>query len=105
MPFPPKREHKIQLEEAKAMARKHRDESPGGSERAHMFPREVFQTLLNNPKVQGIRLYHGKGGDGKGSMIVVGVDGDGNDLLTEGEIFDRGFPCPPVCSGGSSLNE
>jgi hypothetical protein len=105
MPFPPRREHKITLAEAKAMTKKHRDDSPGGGvERAHMFPRDVFEALLANPKVRGVRLYHGKGTGGENSLVVVGVDADGNDLL-DGDIIDRGFPCPPFCTGAGGLND
>jgi len=104
MPFPPKQDHKIPVGEAQAMTKRHRDGSAQGSERAHMFPRDVFESLLKNPNVKGIRLYHGKGQDGKGSMIAVGVDGDGNDLLADGDIFNRGFPCPPYCTGAGGLN-
>jgi hypothetical protein len=103
MPFPPQRNHKIDLEEAKALTKAHRDGTPQGTERAHMFPRDVFEALLKNPKVKGVRLYHGRGQGGKGEMIAVGVDADGNDLLAD-DIFDRGFPCPPFCTGAGGLN-
>ena len=104
MAFPQKKEHKISLADAAAMTKRHRDNPQGGgSEKAHMFPREVFETLLKNPKARGIRLYHGKSGNGEGAMIAVAVDDDGNDML-DGDIFDRGFPCPPICGGGNSLN-
>ena len=103
MPFPPRQDHKIPLAEAAAMTKRHRDNSPA-AEKAHMFPREVFEALLKNPKVSGIRLYHGRGQDGKGSMIAVGVDSDGNDILDAGEIYDRGYPCPPFCTGAGGLN-
>jgi hypothetical protein len=104
MPFPPKRDHKITRAEAEEMTKKHRQGSPGGgSEKAHMFPRDVFEALLKDPKVRGIRLYHGRNNNNETSMIAVGVDENGDDLL-DGDIFDRGFPCPPVCGGGNSLN-
>ena len=100
MPFPPQHNHKITMAEASALTKGHRDSSPG-AEKAHMFPRDVFETLLKNPKVKGIRLYHGKA-QGKGELIAVGVDADGNDLLDD--IFDRGFPCPPYCTLTGGLN-
>lgn len=104
MPFPQKKEHKISRAEAESLTKRHRENpGAGGAEKAHMFPRDVFETLLKNPKVKGIRLYHGKGDKGEGAMIAVAVDEDGNDML-DGDIFDRGFPCPPICGGGNSLN-
>ena len=104
MPFPPNQDHRIPLAEAAALTKRHREGADKGAEHAQMFPRDVFETLLKNPKVRGIRLYHGRSGDGKGQIIAVGVDGDGNDMLADGDIFDRGFPCPPVCSGLGGLN-
>jgi len=102
--LPPQQNHKIPLAEAAAMTKRHRDGSPQGTERAQMFPRDVFEKLLSNPNAKGIRLYHGRSGDGKGTMIAVAVDGDGNDILADGDIFDRGFPCPPFCTGAGGLN-
>jgi hypothetical protein len=104
MPFPPQRNHKVSKDEAAEMTKRHRDGAQKGSENAHMFPRDVFEALLKNPKVKGIRLYHGKGQQGNGEMIAVGVDADGNDMLADGDIFDRGFPCPPFCTGVGGLN-
>lgn len=104
MPFPPKQDHKIPLAEAAALTKRHRDGSPAGAQKAQMFPREVFESLLANPNAKGIRLYYGRGPDGSGSMIAVAVDSDGNDMLADGDIFDRGFPCPPVCTATNALN-
>src|SRR5262245_45902213 len=102
MPFPPKIEHKISLAEATALTKRHRDNPGGGPENAHLFPRDVFEALLANPKVSGIRRYHGKSTGGDGAMIAVGVDANGNDML-DGDIFDRGFPCPPFCTSTGGL--
>jgi hypothetical protein len=105
MAFPPKQDHRIPLAEAAAMTKRFRDGVAKGSEIALMFPREVFEQLLKNGKVHGVRCYYARtAADAKPQMIVVGVDADGNDMLADGEIFDRGFPCPPFCGGGNALN-
>lgn len=104
MPFPPRQDHKISLAAAAALTKRYRDAVAKGAETAQMFPREVFEQLLKNAKVRGIRVYYGRNEGAKLEMVVVGVDGDGNDMLSDGEIFDRGFPCPPVCSGSGGLN-
>jgi len=103
MPFPPKQDHRIPLAEAAAMTKRYREGVAKGAEIAQMYPREVFEALLKNPMVTGVRLYYGKGSDAKMQSVLVGVDKDGNDLL-DGDIFDRGFPCPPICSGSNPLN-
>ena len=104
MPFPPRQDHRIPLAAAAAMTKRFRDRGGKGVETAQMFPREVFEQLLKNTKVHGIRFYYARNDDDKMQMVVVGVDAEGNDMLSDGEIFDRGFPCPPICSGLGGLN-
>jgi len=104
MAFPPKQDHRIPLAEAAAMTKQFREGVAKGSEIALMFPRDVLESLLKNGKVRGVRLYYAKARDAKLQMIAVGVDADGNDMLEDGDIFDRGFPCPPFCGGGNALN-
>jgi hypothetical protein len=104
MAFPPKQDHRIPLAEAAARTKQFREGMAKGSEIGLMLPRDVFEQLLKNGKVRGVRFYYSRTGDAKLQMIAVGVDADGNDLLEDGDIFDRGFPCPPFCGGGNALN-
>ena len=104
MALPPKQDHRIPLAEAAAMTKQFRAGVAKGTETALMFPRDVFEHLLKNEKVRGVRFYYARGGEGRLQMVAVGVDSDGNDMLADGDIFDRGFPCPPVCGGGNALN-
>jgi hypothetical protein len=104
MPFPPKQDHRISLTEAAAMTKRFREGAAKGAETAQLFPREIFEVLLKNSKVHGIRFYYARANEGKLQMVVVGTDADGNDMLADGDIFDRGFPCPPICSGLGGLN-
>lgn len=103
MPFPPKRDHKIPLEAAAALTRRFRQGAGPGSQRASMFPREVFDTLLAQPGCMGIRIYNGAAEDGASAIVLVGVDRDGNDM-TAAALFDLSVPCPPYCGGGNVLN-
>lgn len=103
MAFPPKRDHKIPLEAAEILTRRFRQDAGPGSQRATMFPREVFDTLLAQPGCMGIRIYNGAAEDGATANVMVGVDRDGNDM-TAGVLFDYGLPCPPYCGGGGVLN-
>lgn len=104
MAFPPNQDHKIPLAEAAAMTKRYRDGVAKGAEIAQMLPRAVYESLLKNPKVHGVRTYYARATDGKLQVVVVGVDADGNDLLDNGGIIDRGFPCPPVCGVANALN-
>ncbi len=104
MAFPPRQDHKIPLAEAAAITKRYRDGVAKGAEIAQMLPRAVYESLLKNPKVHGLRTYYARATDGKPQVVVVGVDADGNDLLEDGDIFERGFPCPPFCSSTNPLN-
>ena len=102
MPFPERRNHRIPLSAAAAMTQRFRDGAKGAVQ-GHMFPREVIESLLNQPGAYGIRFYFGTGDDGATGLVAVAVDSDANDL-SNGEVYDFGFPCPPWCGGGSALN-
>lgn len=104
MAFPPQQDHRIPLEAAAALARRYRDSHPQGVEKAVLFPRDVFERLLNQPGAAGIRLYYGQEAQGGPlRLVAVAVDSNGDDLVT-GEIDDFGMPCPPFCSGDNALN-
>ena len=102
MPMPPSRDHRIPLEAAAALTRRFRKAEPG-ADRAGMFPRAVFDQLLAQDRCAGIRIYYGREVDSKSTLVLVGVDADGNDMAT-GEIAEFQFPCPPFCSVGSALD-
>lgn len=103
MPFPPERNHKVTLEAAAALTRGYRDVAPKGSPVAAMFPRNVFERLLAQPGCAGIRIYYGRNDRREHELLLVGVDGAGDDM-TAGELFDFGVPCPPYCGGDNVLN-
>jgi hypothetical protein len=101
MPFPPRREHKIPLAAAIAMTRRYRQGTGKDAVRAGMFPRNAFEAILNQAGCHGIRIYYGRADDGQLSLVMVGVDAEGNDIH-EGELMEDGFPCPPFCDDGTS---
>lgn len=103
MAFPPKREHKISLDAGAALTRRYRERAGAGAQLATMFPREVFDALLAQPGCVGIRAYTGTADDDSQQTVLVGVDGQGNDM-TSAALFDYSLPCPPYCGGGNALN-
>ena len=103
MALPPKRDHKITLEAAAALTRRYRQSAGQGAQRAGMFPREVFETLLTQSGCAGVRIYYGQSENGSRELVLVGVDSEGNDQ-TSAELFDVSLPCPPYCGGGDELN-
>ena len=69
---------------------------------AEYFGRDAVMALLNQPNCVGVRIYHGKKGDGTSALVLVGVTGDGHDV-TIGLLLENGYPCPPVCEMTSVL--
>lgn len=102
MPLPEKHDHRISLPDAVAMAKQHRTDHPG-EPKAHFFWREAFERLLAQPGSVGIRIYRGKGKGGERHLVMVAVDGTGEDITASGEIMEIDKPCPPWCSTSSPL--
>lgn len=102
MAFPPRQDHAITLQAAAALTRRYRETAGPGAQRATMFPRAVFEALLALPGCAGIRIYNGEGADGTPHRILVGVDGEGNDM-TSATLYEWGLPCPPYCGGEGEL--
>ena len=105
MPFPPeKRDYRITLNNAKAETKRFRDAQPANATRGGAFPSECFEAILKQPGCKGIRIYYGKAATGEMSLVMVGVDDDGNDM-TSGEMIENHFPCPPFCDKNGELGQ
>ena len=101
MALPPKKDHRISLAEAAALTKAHRNANAGGP-KGHYFDRSALDTILAQPGVSGIRIYHGQNADKSHALVLVGVDGSGADM-TSGAIMELGMPCPPYCDAQSTL--
>ena len=96
---PEKRDHKITVAQARAlMGKKHQSLPTRGGH----FPREAIESILNQPGCEGIRFYYGGNADGSPALVMVGIDAELADM-TDGEIIDTHYPCPPFCDDGSAL--
>jgi hypothetical protein len=102
MPLPEKRDHAITLPDAVELARQHRKDHPN-EPKAHFFFRDAFDTLLKQPGAAGIRIYRGKGKAGTNHLMMVAVDGSGEDMTASGTVMDYCIPCPPYCAPASPL--
>jgi hypothetical protein len=67
------------------------------------FGRNIFDKILSQPGCVGLRYYYAKKDDGSHTIILVGVDSNGNDLA-QGILGDDAKPCPPWCPVASPLN-
>ena len=107
MPLPPKSDHRIALDAATKAVGRHRaaqraaaraGEAPGRAKAAgpYGFHAAAFQRILDQPGCVGIRIYPSLYEDGRESLVLVGVDEQGNDM-TAGELSNEPWECPPYC--------
>jgi hypothetical protein len=68
------------------------------------FGRSIFDKILAQPGCVGVRYYYAQKDDGTPTLVLVGVDGGGNDIAV-GILGEDSFPCPPFCGGPSPLNK
>ena len=102
MALPP-RNHRISLNDAIPLIRRHRTAAAATEVTAHAFAKDQLIEVLNQPRCQGLRLYYARGADDAPTLVAVGMDGDGNDL-TSGALLEYAMPCPPFCSAANALN-
>lgn len=101
MALPPKKDHRIPLTEAAELTRGHRSAN-AAEPKGHLFHREAFETILAQPGCSAIRIYRGRGKGGEHHLVLVGVDGQGNDMTAAG-VMEKCYPCPPYCDEASAL--
>ncbi|MGE0440901.1 MAG: hypothetical protein AB7S39_10475 [Gemmatimonadales bacterium] len=61
------------------------------------YGRQIFDKILAQDGVVGIRFYPGISDKGDVTLLFCGVDSKGNDVL-KGVIGDNPLWCPPFCS-------
>lgn len=104
-------DHRISLQEAVEMTSNFRSSTPAGMAYAEKFDAASVKAVLSQPGCISLRIYYGRRVNNTVHAIIVGVDTNGNDIVSssitennEGIILEDGVRCPPTCSGsGSSL--
>lgn len=102
-PLDPGHDHRISLPDAAAQAKLHRQGGPARAGDSGAFNAKAVLALLAQPGCVGLRYYKGRKKDGDDSLILVGVDGQGNDMVN-GELLEFGMRCPPYCGDANALN-
>ena len=98
----PARDHRISLAAAAALTKRYRDDAGKAAQKAGAFHADQVRELLAQPGCVALRIYYGKQ-DNEEVLVLVGVDANDKEL-TGGVLLEVGFPCPPFCDNGSSLN-
>ena len=96
--------HSITLTEAATLTRNFRTTAPSNTVLGEFFGRDAIFGILNQTGAVGVRIYYGKKDDGTPVLVLVGVTAEGQDL-TGGPLAEIGYPCPPICPGGSALKQ
>ncbi|MFQ6113898.1 MAG: hypothetical protein ACE5NG_07385, partial [bacterium] len=100
--FTGKEDHSITLEEASKLTSNFQNQAEPGQIIGGYFGREAVLGILEQEGCVGIRYYYGLKDNGKPTLILVGVDQEGNDM-THGLLAQRPFMCPPYCGEANEL--
>lgn len=69
------------------------------------FAKADIQTLLDHQDCESLRIYPGRDQDGKIIFVLVGVNGNDEDILdNDYAVLDRAKRCPYICPPSSPLN-
>lgn len=72
------------------------------STKAVFYGREHIELLLAQPDCKGIRMYYAQESNGVQTLVLVGTDSNGSDILDV--IIENGEKCPINCGGVNPLN-
>jgi hypothetical protein len=94
----PDRDHRISLADAVRIvdARRKADDGNPAAEHPFAFNRQGLALVLGQQGCVAVRAYPAQHDDGSHSWVLVGVDGQGNDM-TGGVLLQEPFVCPPFC--------
>jgi hypothetical protein len=102
----PKKDYRVSRQEAHATTKRWRERQARSEPLPPMPPlayhREALELVLAQPGCVAVRSYPALTEDGQATLLLVGVDADGNDLV-DGALVERGEPCPPYCSDPNDL--
>jgi len=97
----PDRDHRISLAAAAALTKRYQAANPKAA-KAAAFHGDQVQAMLSQPGCVGLRLYYGLNSDGTQAVVLAGIDASDSDLTDT--LLEYGFPCPPICGPGNTLN-
>ncbi len=100
MTLPP-RAHRVTLQAAAAMTRRHREAGVSAIKSGAFDKAQVLEVLAQGG-CTGLRIHFGLAEDGNPTLMLTGMDAQGNDLTTS--VLDVMWPCPPYCGAANALN-
>ncbi len=85
------------------LTERYRSRTGIGAVKGGLFWKDGIERLLQQEGCVAMRYYYAQNEDGKPTLVLVGVDKEGHDMLS-GVLLDLSWPCPPICDGPHPLN-
>lgn len=96
--------HVVTLDQAVHYIQNFKSKPVAPTTKGGYFGRNIFEKILAQPGTVGIRYYYAAMDDATPTIVLVGVDSTGNDLVN-GVIGEVTNPCPPLCPTSNALNK
>jgi hypothetical protein len=96
--------HVITIDQAAKFVQNFKQNPTAPTIKGGYFDRNIFDKILAQGGVVGIRYYYAAKDDGTPTIVLVGVDSTGNDMV-QGVVGEWGVPCPPNCGSTNQLNK
>lgn len=96
--------HVITLDQAIKYVQQFRSKRTAPAINGGFFGKNIFGKILSQSGCVGLRYYYAQKDDGTPTIVLVGVDSTGSDLV-QGVIAEEAMPCPPICGVESILNK
>jgi hypothetical protein len=101
MGFTGNENHDIDFDDAGILTKRYRDSITPGNYIGGFFGKSAVINLLEQEDCVGVRYYYGLKEDGSPTLVLVGVDAEGNDLIGQNKSC---LQLPPLCSKENVLN-
>ena len=95
-------DHDVGMTEARELIGRFRTAHPDAIHSVR-FTTIGVDRVLRQPGCAGLRAYFAQHPSGVWTLVLAGVDIDGNDI-DDGELAEMSWPCPPMCPQDSALN-
>ncbi len=94
--------HQVTTDQAARWTSEYQKTMGDGQLVAGYFGKNIFDKILKQEDAVGIRIYKAKHDNGDEVLVLVGVDGKGNDIVS-GVVGENILPCPPFCAGDNTF--
>ncbi len=96
--------HVITLDQAVKYIQNFKKSPAAPTTKGGYFGKNIFDKILAQGGVVGIRYYYAAKDDGSPTLVLVGVDSTGNDMV-QGILGEWATQCPPFCPQTNQLNK